>query len=101
MSTESAALIGATNKDLALARTAIRRRWPVTREMRDTVLATAHRIANDKNASPRDVVAAQKIILEADKINVAVTKLDQPTAASTINLGIGIRIVSGDGVLPL
>lgn len=69
--------------------------------MRAEVLDSAQNVIRSAGHA-RDVTACLKIILEADKINVAVTKLDQPAAAApVVNIGLGIKVVSGDGALPL
>ena len=84
--------------DAKLVRTAIRNRWPVTKEMRENVLSVAESVMRDGN--PRDSIAAAKILLEADKINVAVTKLDQvdQAAPSQTNIQINVDPAEAGGV---
>lgn len=62
--------------DMVTMRRAIRNRWPVPAELRTEVLQEAHRLALDKGADPRTRLGALKLILEADRANMAATSLD-------------------------
>jgi len=77
-----------------LARRAIRRRWPVTAEMRGAVLAEAFRMVQS-GGKPGDVIAAMKILQDSDKINIAVTNLDAPLPQNQVNVGLAVNNNAG------
>lgn len=88
--TESAAIATATNPELQLMRRAVRLRWPMTKEQRQKIFNIARKIADNVNCSTRDRLAAVKILIETDKINVAVTKLDDQKPSNQTNVQINV-----------
>lgn len=91
MPTESAEITGVTNQQLQLMRRAVRLRWPITKERRDEIIKVAESIMCNGNASERDRLAAAKLMLESDKINVAVTNLDSAPTTPQVNVGLAVN----------
>ncbi|MFM9959684.1 MAG: hypothetical protein ACKV2Q_00460 [Planctomycetaceae bacterium] len=79
--------------DAKLVRQAIRQRWPVSKAMRSEVLEIAQKVMRSAGHA-RDITACLKIILEADKINIAATKLDQPPTGQPVNVGVAVNGVT-------
>lgn len=73
--------------DAKLVRQAIRQRWPVSKAMRSEVLEIAQKVMRSPGHA-RDITACLKIILEADKVNIAAMKLDQPVVGAQVNVGV-------------
>lgn len=76
--------------DAKLVRQAIRQRWPVSKAMRSEVLEIAQKVMRSADHA-RDITACLKIILEADKVNIAATKLDKPPIAQPVNVGVAFN----------
>ncbi len=79
--------------DARLVRQAIRQRWPVSKAMRAEVLEIAQKVIRSAGHA-RDITACLKIILEADKVNLAATKLGQPATTPTVNVGVAVNDVT-------
>lgn len=65
----------AVKSDLNMARRAIRNRWPMTAETREKIRAEAMRLMAESD-SDRAKLGAMKVLLEMDRLNIAVTNLD-------------------------
>ena len=76
--------------DAKLVRQAIRQRWPVSKAMRSEVLEIAQKVIRSAGHA-RDITACLKIILEADKANLAATKLDQSPTGQPVNVGVAVN----------
>jgi len=59
-----------------MARRAIRERWPIPPEKRGELMGSLVGIALDDANQPRDVIAATKAILEADKMNMMAESIE-------------------------
>lgn len=57
--------------DASMINAAIRKRWNISDELRDEVIAEARRMVKDPSIDKRAKSAAMKIVLEADKMNQA------------------------------
>lgn len=82
--------------NLALVRRAIRNRWPVPKELRESLIAQCQAVM-EQSYKPADIIAAAKTILEADKINVAATKLDEQHHGQT-NIQVNVDSQAAAGV---
>jgi len=74
---------GATRRDITLYRRAIRERWPITDDVRATVLTRLALVVDDTNASPRTVIAAVRALLQADRLNLVQEALDMKRGDET------------------
>jgi hypothetical protein len=57
-------------KTVRLVARALKERWPIPASLRSTLLKRMAKLANDPNASPREVNTAMKIVLEASRVNL-------------------------------
>jgi hypothetical protein len=66
--------LGGTSKlpirDARLVNRAIRERWPIPASLRSTLLKRMAKLADDPNASPRELNVATKTLLEASRVNL-------------------------------
>jgi hypothetical protein len=57
-------------KTTRLVSRALKERWPIPAALRSALLERMQRLAEDLNASPREVVAAMRTVLEASRVNI-------------------------------
>lgn len=62
-------------EDFPLLQAAFKRRWPITDEARSRIVANVVRIGASEDSSPRDVVGAMKVLVEADKLEIDAVKV--------------------------
>jgi len=82
--------------NMALARRAFRERWPMTDERRAMLLDQMFRIV-EGGPDPRNRIAAAKVIVQADAINVNQQKIDTPKE-SNVNLTVSGGMAVGVSV---
>ncbi len=60
-------------------------RYKIPEHLREKVIGTADNILNNANASVAEAISAAKLVLEADKVNVALIKLAVPKKIEHFN----------------
>lgn len=74
----------ATREDLQLVRTAIKSRWPIPAAGRRRIIAEALSIVRNGLASNRSKIAATKVLIEADRINLEQERRDELGTAADV-----------------
>ena len=82
--------------NMALLRRAVRERWPMTDERRAMLLDQMFGIV-ERSPDPRNKIAAAKVIVTADSINVNQQKIDTPKE-SNVNLNVSGGMAVGVSV---
>jgi hypothetical protein len=78
--------------NMALLRRAYRERWPMTDERRAMLLDQMFGIV-EKSPDPRNKIAAAKVIVTADSINVNQQKIDTPKESNVnVNVSGGMAV---------
>lgn len=75
---------GRLDRDLDLYRRAFKERWPVPDKARQEVMQLARKVVTGSRYRPRERLAAAKLIIEADKLNISATK-EAPAGDTTTN----------------
>jgi hypothetical protein len=88
-----------TRSEMQLARRAINLRWPITEAIRREVVEKARQILNGPERQ-RDKLAAAKLLIDADRINVAEFAATKGNPPAPVQINI-LRIVSPAGSQPI
>lgn len=84
-----------TRSEMALARRAIGLRWPITEAMRKSLVQFAAKTVTGR-ARIRDKIAAAKLLIDADKVNVAeiaaMKKGDAPPPSPTFGALVAVHV---------
>lgn len=75
-------------RDTRLIRRAIEEGWPVRPELRAKVIDRAAEVISNPDAAPRNIVAASKIVLAADGLNLQAERLAQAGTSLSVNVGV-------------
>ena len=81
----------ASRSDAKLMRQAIKNGWPIPQVARKRGIQVARDLMDDPDATDRDKIAAVKLLIEADKINLALAKEPTPagdTTNNTLNINV-------------
>lgn len=76
------------SRDIGLAEKALRERWPISGKYREAIIRRLLAIALSPNSGKREVVAASRALLQADKMNLEEQAAD--AAAGALPLAAGM-----------
>lgn len=77
--------------NMRLVNRAIRNGWNVPQEVKARVVKQMSKIVS-QSEEERNKIAAAKVLVSADSVDVAREKMEQPQAGTTVNVAVGVSV---------